>query len=571
MLRRSLPSIPRAAATALVAAATALVAAALCACGQHRQRDTVPASTSPTSTLASATAPALASDPVEIVCVPQRPLGRRTMVFHPSRAIVGEITGARCDLWDLDEARYRGAVDATECAHWPPSAPWIGDGGDPIGQGRLHVDSTFADPGGRYVGYVGTISAKVDFNAAGVVRLADAKELIGHAEMPDYAERSVLWADEAPVALAVDTCVIPVEACEDQSIAVARYGIAEGSVDMMHVERGMLGFAAQSPDGAVALIAVTEIDERCTEENLGSRVKRPVTHLLRRGSQSEIAGLATAAAFAPGGVVAMILGGSVVVFDGARRIAAWKGEAPLSFAPDGRRLASIERGALTVRAVRSLSAPRPISEGARVVAWGAHMLAVASARELALFDGSTLAPGSKLALEGITALAWNRAGTRLAARIHESVIVIDEVGHAALPIPTAVSARVTWAAGGELVIHEPRRFQRLTEASGAWTMSSEAPIASPHAASAGGEFELDGEIIRRLADSEAIHFGDPGPFTDSGAFEKTPPSDWIFREGDALSGRLFPATGTAFLRPTPDLVKRFVTGAPIPHPRAEKN
>lgn len=491
------------------------------------------------------------------------------MVFHPSRPVVGEISGARCDLWDLDAALYRGAVDAAECARWPPSAPWVGDGGDPIGQGRLHVDSTFADPRGRYVGYVGRIAAKVDFDAAGVVRLADSKELLEHAEVPSFTERSVLWADEAAVALTIDASVIPVEACEDQTIVASRYGVAEGSVDTVRVERGKLGFAAQSPDGAVALIAASEIDERCTEENMSSRVKRPVTHLLRRSSQSEIAGLATAAAFAPHGIVAMTLESSVVVFDGARRIAAWKGEAPLAFAPDGKRLASVERGALTVRGVQPPSAPHPIGEEVRVAAWGARALAVATARELTLFEGATLKAGSKLPLEGITALTWSRAGTRLSATARESVIIVDEAGHAASPIAIAAGARVTWNADGSLVIHEAARLRRLIETSGAWTIASETPTSSPRSASASGELELDGETIRRLADGEVIHLSSQGAFTDSGAFQKTPPSDWIFRQGDVLSGKLLSVATVSFLHSTPDLVKRFVTGAPIPHPRAE--
>lgn len=61
-----------------------LVAATLTACGQHHHGDNIPAPTSPSAAPVSS-APAFPAAPVEVVCVPRRPLGGRPMVVHPSR------------------------------------------------------------------------------------------------------------------------------------------------------------------------------------------------------------------------------------------------------------------------------------------------------------------------------------------------------------------------------------------------------------------------------------------------------------------------------------------------------
>lgn len=104
------------------------------------------------------------------------------------------------------------------------------------------------------------------------------------------------------------------------------------------------------------------------------------------------------------------------------------------------------------------------------------------------------------------------------------------------------------------------------------------PARAGGAVSADGAFEMLDDAVRRLADGEVLRFSDEGPqagsnpatppsaYTESGAFDRVTPRGLVLRDGDTLTGALLRAEGATFLHPTPDLVSRFASGKPIPHP-----
>lgn len=57
------------------------------------------------------------------VPVIQKTLRAEPMFFHPDLPIVGQIEGARCDIWDLSSTLYRGTVEADACGSWASPRP----------------------------------------------------------------------------------------------------------------------------------------------------------------------------------------------------------------------------------------------------------------------------------------------------------------------------------------------------------------------------------------------------------------------------------------------------------------
>jgi hypothetical protein len=125
---------------------------------------------------------------------------------------------------------------------------------------------------------------------------------------------------------------------------------------------------------------------------------------------------------------------------------------------------------------------------------------------------------------------------------------------------------VDWTEDGALTVRQENLFRRFFHLNDTWI---EVDMIFPEGAknaSVDGAFIALGDMVTRVADHEVIHLGESGAFTDSGAFDTSPGKDWIFREGDALTGRILHADDMN-LEPTPDLVARFASGAPIPHPK----
>lgn len=453
-----------------------------------------------------------------------------------------------------------------------PGSPIVWDlaGGDARFPINFTSDATTIDPRGRYLACVGTSGGRIPPVDVAVVRLADERVLLEASEVPQLDRVRVVWSSDRTIALAVDLAAIPLEPCDDEEIRVELRSPLELPVQVVSIDRGKLKLASIAPDASAVVLALSEMDE-CSEAVLISREKRRSTRVYRRSGRTfdrrSLPGLAVDAAWsASASHLALAMDdGAIVVLDLTAKsldpVARWPGIAPVAISPDGARVASIEKGVLTVRASGRSS---PLGGDAQALAWSAMRFAVATRDAVTVFDATSLEQKQRFAIPNVSSLVFDPESGVLCAIGHDAALVIDTAGRAQR-VDVSNGTTASWFAGW-LVLHEPTRVRRLRLVEGTWTSLDERTVDAGEAVNADGTLEIVGDAFRRLADGERLHLTEDGAYTESGAFERSLPKGWILREGGTLTGRLLRAESASFLHPTPDLRSRFFSGEAVPHP-----
>ena len=454
-----------------------------------------------------------------------------------------------------------------------PPLVWDVTGGDARFAIDFNTEATWVDPKGRYLACVGTTGGRIPPKQVAVVRLADEKIVLDSVEIPQFERVQAVWARDRAVALAVRLNTIPLEPCGDEQIRAELSSPIDPPIPLTSIERGKLSLASIAPNAGAAALAFTEMDA-CSEQALATRAKRQSTFIYQRAggvtSSRVQEGLAVAAAWSPSAshVIFALSQGEILVLDltspskapGAR----WAGHAPIAISPDGARVASLENGVLTVRTGRRASPV--VADSVRALEWSQASLAVGTSSGVMLLDAVSLEQKQRFSLPEVRSLAFDPTSGTLCAVGRTVALVIDPTG-SAQPLDVAESTTASWSSG-RLVLHEPARVRRFLPVNGHWERLDERDARAGQPVSADGTVQILDEGFRRLSDGEVLHLAVEGASTESGAFDRSMPAGWVLREGDVLTGRLVRAESASFLRPTPDLLRRFSSGDTIPHPRS---
>ncbi|MDC3984512.1 hypothetical protein [Polyangium jinanense] len=467
---------------------------------------------------------------------------------------------------------------------WDPNR--AGDRPKAIESNMQRYERVWLDPATRYLGGSGRSPAQRSLgHMTSVVALADGRELLADRKVDveearrELATVSAVWAPSGTIVYAIRKTPIPAEACEDHSIDIAALDLATGDVKDRSFERAVLHAASASPDGRALLLSLTNLGE-CGEQYPGDHhaSKAPATELHRLDEEKSalwsIPVEASSLTWSPrGDAVAFVTGAHIEVRNAGRDelFGRMKGGPPIAFSPDGSLLGYSEGGTFVVRPRSGKGAPTKFAEGVVAAAWGPKdVIALATKEAVMVRDGKTGESYVVLPVPAVVRMEWSPEGDSLYLATDDgSVSMYDLKKRTEVPRPLKHIMgyrRIHWTPDGALVIINDGISKKFVGGDRAWVQSDTHRVADWKNADPTGRFELvAGPAVRRLADGEVLHF-DPrtGPWTDSRAFARKAPEDWVFREGpDVLAGRLVRSSEATFLLPTPDLVTRFVSGTPV--------
>ncbi|MDI1448339.1 hypothetical protein [Polyangium sp. 6x1] len=467
---------------------------------------------------------------------------------------------------------------------WDPNR--TGSGPKAIESSMQRYERVWLDPATRYVGGSGKIPAQRSIgHMTSVVSLADGRELLADRKVDveeakrELATVSAVWAPSGTIVYAVRKTPIPAEACEDHSIDITALDLATGDAKNRSFERAVLHAASPSPDGRALLLALTNLGE-CGEQYPGDHhaSKAPATELHRldeeKGALWSIPAEATSLTWSPrGDAVAFVTGGHIEVRNAGRGelLGRMKGGPPIAFSPDGSLLGFSEGGTFVVRPRSGKGVPTKLAEGVVAAAWSSmDSVALATKAEVLLYEGKTGASRGAVPVASVVTMGWSPKGDRLFLGGDDgSVRIVSVEGGitAPAPLPGVLGyRRIAWTPEGALVITNDGHIQQFVYQGTSWLPLEVQRLQEWQNVDPSVRFVLAShDAVRRLRDREVLHFDSRlGPWAESRAYARKPPEDWVFREGpDVLADRLVRSSEATFLSPTPDLVTRFVSGAPI--------
>jgi hypothetical protein len=525
------------------------------------------ASTSAPAPVASTSAPAPVPAVVETtgpyVGVPQRMLGNVPMLFHPTQPLVGQIIDGWCDVWDLDLGVRRGHVLPAECTSWAgPISPLPPDARSLAAPAELA--STWS-PDGKLVAIGRRGSAEVQLWDAGTGRSLRALPLgpPGHERDAWLKLSGLLWApDGRLIAIRVvgqgaDASVAFLLLDPEGRVPPVDFQLSHFSPD---VDDPALKSAYPDPRGRYLgfLMGGCQTDDFTCAGVLSLRDGKVALLSHRADGDDNFLGVKQVD-------IAWALGGAVVY----KAVGPTAGElsqdhdvgTPLLLrrldlrAGDRRHVdGDGEQGAL----VRASVAPDGLCAAFSTVRYGSRLLAEDESRRQESYPQVLLwcplrdVP-SPWALDREAAdLVWSPSSDAVAVVAEDGGVEVVSAKPSSKP-----GAPATWS-GAKLIV--------ASRDAGVGARGGD-PRVDPSRRFQASEDRTD-DAVTRLADKEVLHFaGSDAVWTDGYLFSTTPPPEWVFRSGlDVLHGHVIREMEATFLRPTPDLGARFLSGARLPHP-----